>query len=164
MSESETLQAEPDLTLSSPPIQAPQKKALSSLQEARSNRAIDQVLEQYADLRAALNPFKQTIHRHREEVKRLFGKTRTVAWIWANVYGYGDDDLFPAPLYDAEAAYLAVVQAGVILVLDRERRRVACFVSDDGCVWKRYAIRRNTPLNNKSIYCCRIKRFPCAES
>lgn len=160
MSESETLHAEPVQTLSSPSFQAPQKTALSSLQEARSNRAI----EQDAELRAALNPFKQTIHRHREELKRLFGKTRTVAWIWANVYGYGDDDLFPAPLYDPDAAYLAVVQAGVILVLDLERRRVACFVSDDGCVWMRYAIRRNTPLNNKSIYCCRIKRFPCAES
>ncbi len=44
-------------------------------------------------------------------------KTRKVAWIWANIYGYGDDDLFSSALYDPEAAYLAVVQAGVILVL-----------------------------------------------
>lgn len=104
--------------------------------------------------------FKAATRLRRQEIKHLLLKTRKVAWIWADVYGYGDDGLFPEPLYDREAACLAVVQAGVILVLDSDHRRVACFVSDDGCAWKRYSIRRNAPLNNRSIYTCRIKRFP----
>ena len=156
----ETYPPEPTLATSPPPIQVPVREATPSLQEARSFRAIDRLVQQMEELGAMDDQSKAAIHRRRQEIKRLLVKTRKVAWIWANVYGYGDDGLFPKPLYDREAAYLAVVQAGVILVLDSQRRRLACFVSDDGCAWKRYSIRRNAPLNNSSIYTCRIKRFP----
>lgn len=160
MSDTETYQPEPTLAPSPPRIQAPIKKAFPSLQEARSYHAIDQLVQQMVEFTAMDDQSKAAIRRRRQEVKHLLVKTRKVAWIWANVYGYGDDDLFPEPLYDREAAYLAVVQAGVILVLDSDRRRVACFVSDNGCAWKRYTIRRNAPLNNNSIYTCRIRLFP----
>lgn len=140
------------------------EKVLTSVQEARSGRALTALQRRYIDLGLIDIPTEEAIKQRRQEVRRLMIKTRKVAWIWSNVYGYGDDDLFQAPLYDPEAASLAVVQAGVILVLDEERKRVACFVSDDGCVWKRYNIRRNTPLNTSSIFTCRIKRFPRTKS
>jgi hypothetical protein len=160
MSDTETYQPEPTLAPPPPRIQVSIKKPLPTLQEARSYNAIDQLVQQVVGLGAMDDQSKAAIHRRRQAIKHLLVKTRKVAWIWANVYGYGDDHLFPEPLYDSEAAYLAVVQAGVILVLDSDRRRLACFVSDDGCAWKRYSIRRNAPLNNNSIYTCRIKRFP----
>lgn len=145
-------------------IQSSLKKMMNSLKEARTLRAIDRVMEQHPDLRAVRNPIRHAIAKRRREVMHLFEKTRIVAWIWANIYGYGEDHLFPKPLYHPDAAYLAVVQAGVILVLDEQRRRVACFVSEDGSNWKRYRIRRNNPLKNPSIYSCRIKRFPVEPS
>jgi hypothetical protein len=160
MSDTGTYQPEPTLAPSPPRIQVPIKKAFPSLQEARSCHAIDQLEQQMVELGAMDDLSRAAIRLRLQEIKRLLLKTRKVAWVWANVYGYGDDHLFPEPLYDREAAYLAVVQAGVILVLDSDRRRLACFVSDDGCAWKRYSIRRNAPLNNNSIYTCRIKRFP----
>ena len=160
MSETETFQLERTLAPSPPQIQLPVKRILPSLEEARSYRAIDQLVQQMVELGAMDDRSKEAIRQRRQAIKRLLVKSRKVAWIWANVYGYGDDDLFAEPLYEREAAYLAVVQAGVMLVLDSQRRRVACFVSEDGCAWKRYGIRRSTPLNNNSIFTCRIKRFP----
>jgi hypothetical protein len=160
MSDTETYQPEPTLAPSPPRIQVSIKKPLPSLQEARSYHMLDQLVQQMVQLDVMDDQSKAAIHRRRQEIRRLLIKTRRVAWIWGNVYGYGDDDLFPEPLYDREAAYLAAVQPGVILVLDVQRRRVACFVSDDGCAWKRYSIHRNAPFNNNSIYACRIKRFP----
>ena len=160
MSDTETLQTETHRAPAVPQAQPPIVKAISTLREARSNRAIDHLLQQLANLAQADRPTMAAVQHRRQEVRQLLVKTRKVAWIWANVYGYGDDELFPDPLYDREAAYLAVVQAGVILVLDSGRRRVACFISQDGCAWKRYSIRRNAPLNNPSIYVCRIRRFP----
>jgi len=156
----------------STPIQSPPsievrttpEELLASVQEARSGRALTALQRRYIDLGLIDIPTEEAIKHRRREVRRLMTKTRKVAWIWANVYGYGDDDLFPSPLYDPEAACLAVVQAGVILVLDEEFKRVACFVSDDGCSWKRYNIRRNTALNTSSIFTCRIKRFPRSKS
>jgi hypothetical protein len=143
-----------------PDVQTFPKKPIPSLEDARSYRQIDSVVQRLASYTSLALPSREEIRRRRQEVQRLLDKTRKVAWIWANVYGYGDDHLFPRCLYDPDAAYLAVVQAGVILVLDSERRRVACFVSDDGCTWNRYSIRRNVPLNNPSLYVCRIKHFP----
>jgi hypothetical protein len=159
MYETDIIPAETTLAPSAAPVQAPPKKALPSLQEARSYRQIDRMIQQAAAFGALAVPSSAAVDRRRQEVQRLLDKTRKVAWIWANVYGYGADDLFPHPLYDPEAAYLAVVQAGVILVLDSNRRRVACFVSDDGCTWNRFTIRRNAPLNNPSLYVCRVKRI-----
>ena len=151
----------------SAPIQSPPstevritpEEVLALVQEARSGRALTALQRRYFDLGLIDVPAEEAIKQRRREVRRLMTKTRKVAWIWANVYGYGDDDLFPSPLYDPAAAYLVVVQAGVILVLDEQRKRAACFVSDDGCSWKRYNIRRNTPLKTSSIFTCRIKRF-----
>ncbi len=156
----------------STPIQSPastevrisSEEVLALVQEARSGRALTAIQRRYIDLGLIDIPTEEAIDQRRKEVRRLMTKTRKVAWIWANVYGYGDDDLFPSPLYDPDAAYLVVVQAGVILVLDEEHKRVACFVSDDGRSWKRYNIRRNTPLNANSIFTCRIKRFPRSKS
>ena len=156
----------------STPIQSPPsievritpEEVLASVQEARSGRALTVLQRRYIDLGLIDISTEEAIKQRRKEVRRLMTKTRKVAWIWANVYGYGDDDLFSSPLYDPEAAYLVVVQAGVILVLDEEHKRVACFVSDDGRSWKRYNIRRNTPLNTSSIFTCRIKRFPRSKS
>jgi len=156
----------------STPIQSPlsievritPEEVLASVQEARSGRALTVLQRRYIDLGLIDIPTEEAIDQRRKEVRRLMTKTRKVAWIWANVYGYGDDDLFSSPLYDQEAAYLVVVQAGVILVLDEEHKRVACFVSVDGRSWKRYNIRRNTLLNTKSIFTCRIKHFPRPKS
>ena len=153
--------------IQSPPsieVRITPEEVLASVQEARSGRALTALQRRYIDLGLIDIPTEEAIKQRRKEVRRLMTKTRKVAWIWANVYGYGDDDLFPLPLYDPEAAYLVVVQAGVILVLDEQRKRAACFVSDDGCSWKRYNIRRNTPLNASSIFTCRIKRFPRTKS
>jgi hypothetical protein len=136
------------------------QQALARVQKARSGRALTDLQRQFTDLGLIDDPTKEAIEQRRIEVQRLLTKSRKVAWLWANVYGYGDDDLVPVPLYDPEAAFLAVVQAGVILALNSQRKRVACFVSDDGCVWKRYRIRRNTPLNTNTFYFCRIRRFP----
>ncbi len=154
-------------TIQSPPsIEAriTPEEVLATVQEARSGRALTVLQRRYIDLGLIDILTEEAINQRRKEVRRLMTKTRKVAWIWANVYGYGDDDLFSSPLYDPEAAYLVVVQAGVILVLDEQRKRVACFVSDDARSWKRYNIRRNTPLNTKSIFTCRIKRFPRSKS
>ena len=161
--------SEIDLTMPihSPPsteVRIAPEEVLASVQEARSGRALTALQRRYNDLGLIDIPTEEAIKQRRKEVHRLMTKTRKVAWIWANVYGYGDDDLFPSPLYDPRAAYLVVVQAGVILVLDEERKRVACFVSDDGCSWKRYNIRRNTPLNTSFIFTCRIQRFPRSRS
>ncbi len=164
MTETDLAQPEPMLAPSPLQIRVPVEEVLTSLRDARSNRAVDQLVGEWVAIGAIDDQTKEAIRQRRKEIQRLLVKTRKVAWIWANVYGYGDDDLFPAPLYHPEAAYLAVVQAGVILVLDSERRRVACFVSDDGCIWKWYTIRRNAPLNNKSICTCRIKMFPRTET
>ncbi len=149
-------------TIQSPPsieVRIAPEEVLASVQEARSGRALTALLRRYIDLGLIDIPTEEAIEKRRREVRRLMTKTRKVAWIWANVYGYGDDELFPSPLYDPEAAYLVVVQAGVILVLDEGHKRVACFVSDGGRSWKRYNIRRNTLLNTNSIFTCRIKRF-----
>lgn len=143
-------------------VQGPPKHPIPNLEEARSYRQIDRMVQQAAAFGALAVPSDAAIRWRRMQVQQLLDKTRKVAWIWANVYGYGDDNLFPRPLYGHEAAYLAVVQAGVILVLDGQRRRVACFVSEDGCTWTRYAIRRNAPLTNPSLYVCHVKRFPRA--
>ena len=140
------------------------EEVLALVKEARSGRALTALQRRYIDLGLIDIPTEEAIKQRRREVRRLMTKTRKVAWIWANVYGYGDDDLFPSALYDPEATYLAVVQAGVILVLDEQRKRAACFVSDDGCSWKRYNIRRKTPLNASSIFTCRIKCFPRTKS
>ena len=156
----------------SAPIQSPPstevritpEEVLALVQEARSGRALTALQRRYFDLGLIDVPTEEAIKQRRREVRRLMTKTRKVAWIWANVYGYGDDDLFSSALYDPAAAYLVVVQAGVILVLDEQRKRAACFVSDDGCSWKRYNIRRNTPLKTSSIFTCRIKRFPRSKS
>jgi hypothetical protein len=153
--------------IQSPPsteVQITPEEVLASVQEARSCRALTALQRRFIDLGLIDVPTEEAIEQRRKKVRRLMTKTRKVAWIWANVYGYGDDDLFPSPLYDQDAAYLAVVQAGVILVLDEERRRVACFVSDDGCSWERYSIRRNTALNTSFIFTCRIKCFPRTRS
>lgn len=164
MSDTNLAQPVPTLAPSPPRPPVPVEEVLACLKDARSNRAVDQLVGQLVAIGAIDDQSREAIEERRKAIQRLLVKTRKVAWIWANVYGYGDDDLFPAPLYDREAAYLAVVQAGVILVLDGERRRVACFVSEDGCSWKRYSIRRNAPLSNRSIYTCPIKRFPCIEA
>jgi len=134
--------------------------ALARVQKARSGRALTDLQRQFTGLGLLDDPAIAAIQDRRKEVRRLLTKSRKVAWLWANIYGYGDDDLVPVPLYDPQAAFLAVVQAGVILVLNNERKRVACFVSDDGRIWKRYRIRRNTPLNTNVFYSCRIRRFP----
>lgn len=164
MTETDLAQPEPSLAPSPPQIRVPVEEIRTSLQDARSGRAVDKLVGEFAAIGAVDDQSKAAIRQRRKEIRRLLVKTRKVAWIWANVYGYGDDGLFPAPLYHPKAAYLVVVQAGVILVLDSERRRIACFVSDDGCVWNRYTIRRNRPLKNKSIFTCRIKRFPRTET
>jgi len=135
------------------------EEVLASLKDARSNRAIDQLVSQLVAIGAIDDRSREAIEERRKAIQRLLVKTRTVAWVWANVYGYGQDDLFPAPLHGREAAYLAVVQAGVILVLDKEYRRIGCCVTDDGRVWTRYAIRRRTSLNPRRLYLCKIKRF-----
>ncbi|MBM3120739.1 MAG: hypothetical protein FJZ97_00975 [Chloroflexi bacterium] len=140
-----------------PPVHARPRRMLS-LQTARSLRAIEHVLEHMIRLAEKPLPSNAEILRRQREVRRLLIKTRKVAWIWANVYGYGADDLFPEPLYHPNAAYLAVVQAGVIIVLDSERKRIACFESDDGFVWNRHSIHRRSPLTNPSVYVCRVKR------
>ena len=120
------------------------QQAIARVQEARSGRALTDLQRQFSGLGLLDDLTNEAIEERRKEVQRLLTKSRKVAWLWANIYGYGDDDLVPVPLYDPQAAFLAVVQAGVILVLNNERKRVACFVSDDGRIWKRYRIRRNT--------------------
>lgn len=159
MSDTDALQTATVSAPLMPQVQALPKKAIAPLQQARSCRQIDRMVAQAAAFGALAVPSEAAIRRRRMEVQRLLDKTRKVAWIWANVYGYGDDALFPRPLYDRDAAYLAVVQAGVIVVLDSQRRRAACFVSDDGCTWTRYAIRRNAPIKNPALYVCSVKRF-----
>jgi len=136
------------------------QQAIARVQKARSGRALTDLQRQFTGLGLLDDPTNAAIQERRKEVQRLLTKSRKVAWLWANIYGYGDDDLVPVPVYDPQAAFLAVVQAGVILVLNDERRRIACFVSDDGRIWKRYRIRRNTPLNTNAFYSCRIRRFP----
>jgi hypothetical protein len=159
MSDTDLAQPVPTLAPSPPQPPAPVEEVLACLKDARSNRAVDQLADQLVAIGAIDDQSREAIEERRKAIQRLLVKTRKVAWIWANIYGYGDDDLFPAPLYDREAAYLAVVQAGVILVLDEEHRRIGCYVSDDGCTWARYAIRRRTSLNPKSLYLCKIERF-----
>jgi hypothetical protein len=148
-------------TLAPSPSQRPVpiEEVLTSLKDARSNRAVDQIVSQLVAIGAIDDQSQEAIEERRNAIQRLLVKTRKVAWIWANVYGFGQDDLFPVPLHGREASYLAVVQAGVILVLDEKYRRIGCYVSDDGCTWARYAIRRRTYLNPKSLYLCKIERF-----
>ena len=117
----------------STPIQSPlsievritHEEVLASVQEARSGMALTALQRRYIDLGLVDISTEEAIKQRRKEVRRLMTKSRKVAWIWANVYGYGEDDLFSSPIYDPKAAYLVVVQAGVILVLDEERKRVA---------------------------------------
>jgi hypothetical protein len=158
---SDTDLALPIPTLAASPAQTPTpvEEVLASLKNARSNRAVDQLVSQLVVIGAIDDQSQEAIEERRNAIQRLLVKTRKVAWIWANVYGFGQDDLFPVPLHGREASYLAVVQAGVILVLDEEYRRIGCYVSDDGCTWARYAIRRRTYLNPKSLYLCKIERF-----
>jgi len=158
---SDTDLAQPIPTLAASPAQTPTpvEEVLTSLKNARSNRAVDQLVSQLVAIGAIDDQSREAIEDRRKAIQQLLVKTRKVAWIWANVYGYGDDGLFPVPLYGREAAYLAVVQAGVILVLDEEYRRIGCYVSDDGCMWARYPIRRRTSLNPKSLYLCRVEHF-----
>ena len=134
-------------------------QTLEAILKERSGRALRGLQTDLLARGLLTGPTAAALEKRCEDVRRLLRKTRTVAWVWANVYGYGQDDLFPAPLHGREAAYLAVVQAGVILVLDKEYRRIACCVTDDGRVWTRYAIRRRTSLNPRSLYLCKIKRF-----
>jgi len=160
MSEIAVFQTAPFAVASRTEDQITPQQALARVQEARSGRVLTDLQRQFIALGLLDDPTNEAIEERRMEVQRLLTKSRKVAWIWANIYGYGDDDLIPAPLYDPEAAFLVVVQAGVILVLNSQLKRLACFVSDDGCVWKRYNIRRNTPLNTNAIYSCRVRRFP----
>jgi len=134
-------------------------QTLEAILKQRSGRGLRALQSDLAARGLLTESTEFALNKRREEVRRLLRKTRTVAWVWANVYGFGQDDLFPVPLHGREASYLAVVQAGVILVLDEEYRRIGCYVSDDGWTWARYAIRRRTCLNPKSLYLCKIERF-----
>jgi hypothetical protein len=90
----------------STPIQSPPsievritpEEVLTSVQEARSGRALTALQRRYIDLGLIDIPTEEAIKQRRKEVRRLMTKTRKVTWIWANVYGYGDNDLFSSPV------------------------------------------------------------------
>lgn len=133
-------------------------RLLQHLAEARSPRAIRDIETALAESGPLDGKTSTLIRRRREEVLPLRLKTRKIAWLWANVYGYGSDSLFPTPLFGKEAAFLVAVEAGNILVLDRDRNRLACFLSTDGCSWKRVWCRRRTKFDTQSAFVCKVRR------
>jgi len=106
---------------------------LRELRKTRSQNEINKLVSRMLGDREINDELQRAIELRRAWVRKLFRLTHGVAKSWAR---YGNaQDLFPGPLFGNEAVYMKPVQAGRILVLDKDIRRLMCYESENGLDW-----------------------------